>query len=68
MPGWYRHTPLSTQVMRCKYEFECKGGALPFVKSTDLTKRFNSHESRLVAGDGAGGGHDKGGRGKGKKT
>jgi hypothetical protein len=24
-PGWYRHSPYSTEVLPCRYEFECKG-------------------------------------------
>ena len=28
MPGWYRHTPYSAEVMPCRYEFECKGATI----------------------------------------
>ena len=26
LKGWYRHTPLSVHVLKCRYEYECKGG------------------------------------------
>ena len=25
MPGWYRHTPYSAEVLPCRYAFECEG-------------------------------------------
>jgi len=48
-PGWYRHTQYSAEVMRCRYEFECKGWS-----ASNLTAGFKATADNATA-DNAGG-------------
>ena len=58
MPGWWRYNPYSAEVMRCRYEFECKGsGIINFTSGTNIENSTINHTGistsiALLAGDG----------------
>ena len=41
-PGWYRHTSESVEVLKCKYEFECKGGNASAVQNATRASFTNA--------------------------